>query len=292
MRAPVQRSQFIGLLEADGSAVDALAFADAVLGAASAERLQLIACAGSAVEATPCEPCVGDEMAVLAYERSQQSVASVARFHGERLSGRRPLTGLGGSVVEGIAGQVVTLGGEVLVAARGPVLEGETLASAVGRSQLPSCVVAAGFGGSIRKIAVAVDFQEGSALLMERALVLASQFGVELVPVHVSRPEVPGERRPAGGAEAKRFEQLMGQVELAFGAAYATRNLLQPLELVRGEAVEALQTWASTAPVDLVVVGSGAPGRPWLSLGSVATALVGSFPVALWIEPLADRATS
>lgn len=126
---------------------------------------------------------------------------------------------------------------------------------------------------------------------MERALVLASQFGVELVPVHVARADVANERRSAGGSEAKRFEQLMGQVELSFGAAYATRNLLQPLEVVRGEPSEALSAWASAAPVDIVVVGSGSPLRGSLRLGGVAASLVGSFPVALWVEQLGDRSS-
>jgi hypothetical protein len=267
----------IGLLEADTCSAAVLSVADALLGSGSAERLALLACGSSASEVSlPYEPCMGDEMAVLPYHRAQESVAAVTRFHGERLNGRRAAVGLGGSLCEGIVSQVVVLGGEVL-------------SEVVGRCQLPTCVAAEGFGGSIRKIGVAVDFAEGSAALLERALVLAAALGVEVVPMHAARAEAEGDRRGGSGSEAKRFEQLVGQLELPFGAAYATRNLLQPLEVVRGEAAEAIRAWASTAPVDLGVVGSGAAGRALLSPGQVCSALIGSFPVALWVEQLGNR---
>ena len=290
MRPSVQRSQMIGLLEADSASSEVLLVADALLGSGSAERLQLLACAVSGAEALlPWEPCMGDEMAVLPYHRAQESVAAVTRFHGERLNGRRTPVGLGSPLRDGIVGQVVLLGGDVVVVARGRLLSGEALSEVVGRCQLPTCVVAEGFVGSVRKIGVAIDFGEGSAALLERALMLASGLGVEVVPVHVARAEAEGDRRAGGGSEAKRFEQLLGQLELPFGAAYATRNLLQPLEIVRGDAAEALQAWASTAPVDVMVVGSGAVGRALLSLGQVSSALVRSFPVALWVEQLGNR---
>lgn len=280
----------IGLLEADVASAEVLSVADSLLGSGSAERLQLLACGVPTVEASlPWEPCMGDEMAVLPYHRAQESVAAVTKFHGARLNGRRSPVGLGGALCDGIVGQSVLMGGDVVVVARGPLLSGAALSEVVGRCQLPTCVVAEGFGGSVRKMGVAIDFAEGSAALVERALMLASNLGVELVPVHVARAEVEGERRGSGGSEAKRFEQLLGQLELPFGAAYATRNLLQPLEVVRGDASEALQAWASTAPVDLVVVGSGAAGRPVLSPGQVCSALIASFPVALWVEQLGNR---
>jgi hypothetical protein len=280
----------IGLLEADAGSAVVLSVADALLGGGSAERLQVLACGTLRAEASlPWEPCLGDEMAVLPYHRAQEAVAEVTKFHGERLNGRRSLVGLGVALCDGIVSQAVLLGGDVVVVARGPLLSGAVLSEVVGRCQLPTCVVAEGFGGSIRKVGVAIDFAEGSAALLERAMVIASNLGVELVPVHAARAEVEGERRGSGGGEAKRFEQLLGQLELPFGAAYATRNLLQPLEVVRGEPSEALQAWASTAPVDLVVVGSGAAGRPVLSPGQVCSALIEAFPVALWVEQLGNR---
>lgn len=280
----------VGLLEADASSSEVLSVADALLGVGSAERLQLLACdMAGAVASLPWEPCMGDEMAVLPYHRAQACVAAVTKFHGERLNGRRLPVGLVGSLREGIAAQVVLLGGDVLVVARGRLLAGEALSEVVGRCQLPTCVVADGFVGSVRKIGVAIDFAEGSAALLERALVLALGLGVEVVPIHAARAEAEGDRRGVGGSEAKRFEQLLSQIELPFGAAYATRNLLQPLEVVRGEAVEALHAWASTAPVDLVVVGSGAAGRPVLAPGQVCSGLIASFPVALWVEQLGNR---
>ena len=280
----------IGLLEADASSSEVLSVADALLGAGSAERLQLLVCGVTEAETSlPWEPCMGDEMAVLPYQRAQESVAAVTRFHGERLNGRRPPVGLGGSLRDGIVAQVVLLGGDVVVVARGHLLAGEVLSEVVGRCQLPTCVVADSFGGSVRKIGVAIDFAEGSAALLERALVLAAGLGVEVVPVHAARAEAEGDRRGGGGSEAKRFEQLLGQLELPFGAAYATRNLLQPLEVVRGETAEALRFWASAAPVDLVVAGSGAAGRPVLTPGQVCSALIASFPVALWVEQLGNR---
>lgn len=280
----------IGLLEADAGSGAVLSVADALLGAGSAERLQLLACGSSVADVSlPCEPCMGDEMAVLPYHRAQESVAAVTRFHGERLNGRRAAVGLGGPLCEGIVAQVLLLGVDVVVVARGRLLAGEVLSEVVGRCQLPTCVAAEGFGGSIRKIGVAVDFAEGSAALLERALVLGAALGVEVVPVHAARAEAEGDRRGGAGSEAKRFEQLLGQLELPFGAAYATRNLLQPLEVVRGEVAEAIRAWASTAPVDLLVVGSGAAGRVLLSPGQVCSALIGSFPIALWVEQLGNR---
>lgn len=288
----MQRCQFVGLLEADAASGSLFGFVDAVLGASSAERLQLVACGHHLSDELPREPHLGDELATIRFERSQRAIAAVTVVHGEQLSARRLVAGFVEPSLEDFADRALSLGGDVLVVPRGPLLEGLSLSRLVGRAQMPSCVVAQGFAGRVRKIAVAVDLEEGTVQLVERALVLASQLGVELVPVHAVLADAAGDRRNAVASVSKRFEQLMGQVELAFGAAYATRNLLQPLEVVRGETVEALQLWASASPVDLVVVGSSSPDRSRLSLGQVATALVGSFPVALWVEQLGDRTSS
>lgn len=228
-------------------------------------------------------------MAVRPYHLAQEAVAAVGRAHGVALTGRRPLLGVAGKVTTVIPAQVRMQGADLLIAARGSALSGAALAEVIALAQVPAVVAGSSLQGPIRNVGVAVEPGEGSMVLMEQALVLAASLGAPLIPVFVARPEVDGERRASPAQEAKRFEQMMSQLELPFGAAYATRATLQPLEVVQGEVVETLRRWVATAEVDLLVVASGRSGRTLLALGSVAAGLVASCPAAVWVEPFADR---
>lgn len=284
MKRPVQRWQVLGLLEAEPESAGVLSMAGALLGAAVAERFVPLA-VGSGSGAAPglWEPCEGDEMAVRPYHASQEAMASVSRVLGGQLTGHRALLGLGQVSANAVASQVRTQGAELLVAARGPALGGGVLAEVIAASQIPAVVVNGSLDSGIRKVGVVVEPGEGSVPLMEQALMLAASLGAPLVPVMLALPE--GQRRAGGGQEARRFEQMMDQMELPFGAAYATRSTQQPLEVLSGDAVEALNGWVEQAEVQLLVVAGGGPDRSLLALERVAAALVGNCRVALWVEP-------
>ncbi|WP_280723718.1 universal stress protein [Kitasatospora sp. MAA4] len=117
-----------------------------------------------------------------------------------------------------------------------------------------------------RRVVVGLSGSASSLAALYRAVGEAGRLGAVLVPV-AAWQRADEVLRPFDDPESQARRRLDAAFEQAFGG-YPSGLLIHP-EVLRAEAAQALLA-AADRPTDLLVVGSGRPGRLHRHLGPVA----------------------